>query len=151
MAADSDRAADSLIAASAARDERIRKHAYLVYISAQRLLPRHCPQISLEDLEGEGYVALVSAADRFDPARGVRFSTFAIAMIRGRILEYLREQDWMPRLLRTQLRALDAATSRLEETLQRAPSDIEIAEEMGIAEEKLSTLRRQSAYGKTLS
>lgn len=81
----------------AERNELIERFAYLVPATRRRVVPKPPWRVPAEDLEGAGYLALVKAADRFDPARGVKFSMFAIAMIRGALLEFLRQEDWAPR------------------------------------------------------
>ncbi len=79
------------------RDVLIADHAHLVPLT-RHLSVRIVPVgIEADDLDSCGYVALVQAADRYDPERGVAFKTLAICMIRGAMLEMLRQADWAPR------------------------------------------------------
>lgn len=85
---------------NAARDQLINQHLYLVPNTVTRVVKSVPPGIERADLEGEGYLALVKAAARFDPARGVKFSSYALSLIRGAMLDFLREEDWAPRSVR---------------------------------------------------
>ena len=55
------------------------------------------PSLEKDDLVSAGVVGLIKAVDQFDPDRNVKFETYAIALIRGAILEMLRKEDWVPR------------------------------------------------------
>ncbi len=92
------------------RDALITEHAHLVALT-RHLSVRIVPTgVETDDLDSCGYIALVQAADRFDPERGVEFRTLAICMIRGAMLEFLRQADWAPRLVRqAQKRGEDVA------------------------------------------
>lgn len=61
---------------------------------------KRVPERFFEDVEAAGRLALVRAVDQFDPARGVGFATYAISLIRGAVLEWLRREDWVPRSVR---------------------------------------------------
>lgn len=82
------------------RDELIERNRHLVPLTVRRVVPRIPANLEADDLEGAGYLGLIQAADRFDPERGIRFSSFAIGKIRGAVLEYLRQEDWVPRSVR---------------------------------------------------
>jgi RNA polymerase sigma factor for flagellar operon FliA len=82
------------------RDELILAHLYLVARTRRRVVPIIPHRIEADDLESEGYLALVKAADTFDPARGTVFKSWAITKIRAALLEYLRTEDWVPRSIR---------------------------------------------------
>jgi RNA polymerase sigma factor for flagellar operon FliA len=84
----------------ASRDARIQQHMHLVPLTRRRVVPNVPAGVEADDLESVGYIGLVKAADRFDAARGVQFVTFAIAMIRGAMLEFMRNDDWVPRSIR---------------------------------------------------
>ena len=88
----------------AARNTLIEAHGYLVGQTVLRLCPRGSQNVEPDDLVSAGYQALIAAVDRFDPGRGVQFSSFAISLIRGAIREELRRQDWVPRLARQKQR-----------------------------------------------
>lgn len=119
---------------SEARFELINHYSYLVKITAGRLVTNIPSGLDKEDLIGAGVIGLIKSVDQFDPTRDVKFETYAIALIRGAILEMLREEDWVPRSVREKLKALEKATMALETSLGRPPTNREIAEKLGITE-----------------
>src|SRR5436190_14497795 len=102
---------------AAARNFIIEHYRYLISKTRQRIIPTVPIKIAPEDLEQEGLIALVKAVDQFDPERKVKFESYAISMVRGAMLEYLRKEDWVPRSVRTKQKMLHRAEEAL--TLQR--------------------------------
>ncbi len=96
-----------------ARDTIIEHYTYLITKTRQRIIPTVPVKIAAEDLEQEGLIALVKAVDHFDPRRKVKFESYAISMIRGAMLEYLRREDWVPRSVRTKQKLLHRAEEEL--------------------------------------
>jgi RNA polymerase sigma factor for flagellar operon FliA len=128
-----------------ARAELINHYAYLVKITAGRLVASLPGGLERDDLVSSGVLGLIKSVDQFDPTRDVKFETYAIALIRGAILEMLREEDWVPRSIREKLRALDRASSRLETQLGRPATELELAESLGITVQEVNELMvRQS-------
>lgn len=123
-----------------ARAEIISHYSYLVKITAGRLVTSLPNGLDREDMVGAGVVGLVKSVDQFDPTRDVKFETYAIALIRGAILEMLRDEDWVPRSIRDKLKALDRTMMALESRLGRPPEVIEIAESMGVTVEEVGEL-----------
>jgi RNA polymerase sigma factor for flagellar operon FliA len=82
-------------------------------------------------------LGLIAAIERYDPDRDVKFETYAIARIKGSILDELRAMDWVPRSVRSRAREIERAIADLESKLGRAPSDEEIATKVGISQEEL--------------
>lgn len=93
-------------------------------------LPRHVP---IEDLINAGIVGLLEALDRYDPGAHVQLKSYAKFRIRGAILDSLRDVDWSPRGLRQKARQLENAEQRLRARFGRAPSESELAAEMGLS------------------
>jgi RNA polymerase sigma factor for flagellar operon FliA len=119
------------------RDRLILTYAPLVKYVAGRVgsgLPAHVDE---EDLVSYGLLGLMGAIDRFDPSRDIKFETFAIARIKGAIIDELRSLDWVPRSVRSRARDIERAMADLERQLHRAPTDEEIADKLGISEEEL--------------
>lgn len=123
-----------------ARVEIINHYSYLVKITAGRLVTSLPGGLDREDLVGSGVIGLVKAVDQFDPTRDVKFETYAIALIRGAILEMLRDEDWVPRSIREKLKALDRTMLMLETQYGRPATDHEIGEAMGISVVEVSEL-----------
>ena len=116
-----------------ARLELINHYSYLVKITAGRLVTSLPGGMDREDLVGAGVIGLIKSVDQFDPTRDVKFETYAIALIRGAILEMLRDEDWVPRSIREKLKALDRTVLTLETQFGRPATEGEIAETMGIS------------------
>jgi RNA polymerase sigma factor for flagellar operon FliA len=121
----------------ALRDRLILTYAPLVKFVAGRLgasLPAHVDE---QDLVSYGLLGLISAIERFDPDREIKFETYAIARIKGAIIDELRSLDWVPRSVRTRAREIERAIAELERNLHRAPTDEEIAAKLGLTAEEL--------------
>jgi RNA polymerase sigma factor FliA len=119
------------------RDRLIVNYSPLVKYVAGRLgsgLPAHVEEA---DLVSYGLLGLMSAIDRYDPERDIKFETYAIARIRGSIIDELRTLDWVPRSVRSRAREIERAIRALEGALGRAPSDEEIAGKVGISTDEL--------------
>jgi RNA polymerase sigma factor FliA len=119
------------------RDRLILTYAPLVKYVAGRLgsgLPAHVDE---GDLVSYGLLGLIAAIERYDPDRDVKFETYAIARIKGSILDELRAMDWVPRSVRSRAREIERAIADLESKLGRAPTDEEIATKIGISQEEL--------------
>jgi len=93
-------------------------------------LPRNVEQ---SDLISYGMFGLIDAIDKFEPARGIKFETYAVNRIKGAILDELRALDWVPRSVRARAREIQRSLSELEHQLRRSATDEELAEHMGLA------------------
>lgn len=122
------------------RDQIIRHYAHLVKLTVARIVPYPPSGMEWEDLYSHGAIGLIRAVDTYDPTRNVKFETYAIALIRGAVLEALRSEDWVPRSARDKLRALERAWVQLEAHLGRPPTEEETAEALGITLEEYRQL-----------
>ena len=123
----------------AVRDRLILTYAPLVKFVAGRLgsgLPAHVEE---GDLVSYGLLGLIGAIERYDPDREIKFETYAIARIKGAIIDELRALDWVPRSVRARARDIERAIAELEKKLHRAPTDEEIAGKLGMTEEELGS------------
>jgi RNA polymerase sigma factor FliA len=121
----------------ALRDRLILTYAPLVKFVAGRLgsgLPAHVEE---NDLVSYGLLGLIGAIERYDPDRDVKFETYAIARIKGSIIDELRAMDWVPRSVRSRAREIERAIAQLEAQLHRAPTDEEISARLGISPDEL--------------
>ena len=123
-----------------ARAELINHYSYLVKITAGRLVTSLPGGLDREDLIGSGVIGLIKSVDQFDPTRDVKFETYAIALIRGAILEMLRDEDWVPRSIREKLKALDRTIMALETQSGQPATEHEIAERMGLSQTEVGEL-----------
>ncbi|MEA2219269.1 MAG: polymerase sigma factor FliA [Solirubrobacteraceae bacterium] len=116
-------------------DERARERLVIAYsplvkyVSGRMAsgLPAHVEEA---DLISYGLGGLISAIERFELEREIKFETYAITRIKGAIIDELRSLDWVPRSVRARARAIERANAKLEHKLQRAPTDDEMAHEL---------------------
>lgn len=134
-----------------ARDALINQYAYLVKITAGRVVTSLPPNVDRDDLVSAGVVGLIKAVDQFDVSRQVKFETYAIALIRGAILEMLREEDWVPRSVRERVKNLERTYLRLEMQLGRPASEEEVAEALEIDLDELHSLLADTGRATLLS
>jgi RNA polymerase sigma-B factor len=133
------------------RDRLVRMHLPLVEHLARRFRNRGEP---LDDLTQVATIGLIKSVDRFDPQRGVEFSTYATPTIIGEIKRHFRDKGWavrVPRRLQELRLSLTAATSELSQRNGRSPTVAELAAHLGLTEEEvLEGLESANAYS-TLS
>jgi RNA polymerase sigma factor for flagellar operon FliA len=109
------------------------EHLPIVRFLARRIHERLPQHVDIDDLFSAGVVGLMDAFAKFDPAKKVQFRSYAQFRIRGAILDSLRTLDWSPRELRRKGRAVEEAIRTLTSRLGRAPSENEIAAELGFS------------------
>ncbi len=127
--------------ASEARDELVRANARLVISIAKRYQNLGLP---LMDLIQEGNIGLLRAIDRFEPARGLRLSTYATWWVRQAINRAVANQGRtvrLPAYLQDRLHKMQRVTQDLEQTLGRAPNDEELADILAITPDEVHTMR----------
>lgn len=120
-----------------ARDALVMEHAGLVKALALRLAQRLPPQVEVGDLISVGTLGLIDAASRYQPTTGVPFDAFARRRVQGAMLDALREMDWAPRSARRMRRTLDTTMATLRHSLQREPTEAEIAQALDLPETEL--------------
>jgi RNA polymerase sigma factor FliA len=116
-----------------ARERLVVAYSPLVkYVSGRMAsgLPAHVDEA---DLISYGLVGLINAIERFELEREIKFETYAITRIKGAIIDELRSIDWVPRSVRARARDIEKANAKLEHRLQRAPTDEEMATELGVS------------------
>ena len=124
----------------ARRDRVVLEHLSLVKAIALRVhenLPVH---VELDDLVHAGVLGLFDAATKYDPSKQVVFSSYAKHRIKGAILDSLRQLDWASRDMRRRHKQVEAATRELSVTLQRTPTEAEIAEKLGMDVDRWRTM-----------
>ncbi|WP_240106291.1 RNA polymerase sigma factor SigF [Streptomyces sp. MUM 203J] len=133
------------------RNQLVRMHLPLVEHLARRFRNRGEP---LDDLTQVATIGLIKSVDRFDPERGVEFSTYATPTVVGEIKRHFRDKGWavrVPRRLQELRLSLTTATAELSQLNGRSPTVHELAEKLGISEEEvLEGLESANAYS-TLS
>jgi RNA polymerase sigma factor for flagellar operon FliA len=127
------------------RDQLILAYSPLVKYLAGRIastLPSH---VDLADLISFGLGGLIGAVERYEPARGVRFETFAGVRIRGAIYDEMRSEDWVPRTVRDEAKSIVRATADLTTRLQRVPVEAELAVELSMSDDELGAALLRAA------
>ena len=115
------------------REQLVQRFMPLVKRIAYHLMARLPPSVQFDDLVQNGMLGLLDAIDRYQEGFGAQLETYATQRVRGAMLDGLRENDWLPRNLRRELRRIEAAINQLEHTHGRAPSERELAEALGMS------------------
>lgn len=130
-----------------AREQLIVSHLNLVRFLASKFKNRG---EALDDLIQVGTIGLIKAIDRFEPERGLEFTTYATPTIMGEIKRHFRDKGWsvrVPRRLQELSAKVNQATDELTKDLQRSPSVDEIAAHLGVTvDEVLEAMESSSAY-----
>lgn len=146
----------SVLAADEPRRDDVRSqlvsiHRPLVEHLARRFRNRGEPY---DDLVQVATIGLIKAIDRYDPARGVEFSTYATPTIVGEIKRWFRDKGWairVPRRLQEMRLEIGSATGALAQELGRSPTVAELAERIGASEDEILDGIESAAAYSTLS
>ncbi len=133
------------------RERLILHYAPLVKYVAGRVGAGLPPHVEQADLVSYGIFGLIDAIEKFDVGRDIKFETYAISRIKGAIIDELRSIDWIPRSVRHKAREVDRAHATLEARLHRAPTEVELAEEMGLTVEDLAAIFSTLALSNVLA
>ncbi len=134
-----------------ARDELIERFLPLAHSVARRYQKSGEP---FDDLFQVASLALVKTVDRYDPARGCAFSSFAVPSIVGELKRHFRDRTWAvrpPRELQELTLRVDRAATQLSMTLDRAPTVSELAAEIGTSDELVLEALQASGGRSTVS
>ena len=134
-----------------ARERLVVAYSPLVKFIAGRMasgLPSHVEE---GDLISYGLLGLIGAIERFDLEREIKFETFAVARVKGAIIDELRSLDWVPRSVRARARDVEKANAKLEGKLQRSPTDEEMAAELKITVEDFQNALLEIANSSVLA
>ena len=125
------------------REQLILEYAQLVKLVAGRLSMYLGHNVEFDDLVSYGIFGLIDAIDKFDMDKNVKFETYASLRIRGAILDQIRKMDWIPRTVRQRQRKIDDAIKQVEMRTGKAATDEEIAMEIGVSEDELTSWQSQ--------
>jgi RNA polymerase sigma factor for flagellar operon FliA len=115
------------------RDQLVVQYAPMVKRIAYHLMARLPSSVQVEDIIQNGMLGLLDAINRYEEGLGAQFETYAVQRVRGAMLDGLRENDWLPRSLRRDMRRIEAAVSMLEQRFGRQPSESELADSLGMS------------------
>ncbi|MBC7187793.1 MAG: FliA/WhiG family RNA polymerase sigma factor [Calditrichaeota bacterium] len=133
------------------RERRILRYLPLVKRVIGRMFGTLPSFVDRKELFQAGVVGLIQAVDQYDPSVGTKLESYAIPRIRGAILDSLREMDWAPRSLRHKASLIERAIDKLCAKLGRAPSEGEIARELGVNLEQYRTMVGEVGAARLLS
>lgn len=122
------------------RDYFVVKYAPLVKYVAGKVSMGMPQSIEFDDLVSYGVFGLIDAIGKYDPARGIKFKTYAMTRIRGAIFDELRSIDWIPRSVRQKAKQIENVIAELENKLGRTVEDEEIAKELGLSMEEFHSI-----------
>jgi len=122
------------------RDKLIVQYIYLAKYVVGRIKMNLPPTFSFEDIVSFGIEGLIDAIEKYHPNKGAKFESYALMRIRGSIIDKIRSSDWLPRTLRRKIKEIKIATERLKQQIGRTPTTKEIADVMGLPEEKINEI-----------
>ena len=134
----------------AVRERLILHYAPLVKYVASRVATGLPSSVEQADLVSYGMFGLIDALEKFDPARGNKFETYAIPRIKGAIIDELRAMDWVPRSVRHKAREIEKTSAELETQLKRAPTEGELADRLGMSLRELHDVVTQISFVQVL-
>lgn len=129
----------------ALRNRLIEHYLPIVRYTAERLSATLPQSVDVDDLMSAGLFGLFEAIKSFDLGRGVKFKTYCSWRVRGAILDELRANDWVPRLVRNKASMLEQKMREAEATLGRPASDLELASQMGMSVGELDKLMHEAS------
>jgi RNA polymerase sigma factor for flagellar operon FliA len=115
------------------RSAAVERYAPMVRRLASQLIARLPANVALDDLIQAGMIGLMDALGRYEAGHGAQFETFAMQRIRGAMIDELRGSDWLPRSVRRNQRAIEAAIHAVEQALRRPATEAEVAEHLGLS------------------
>jgi RNA polymerase sigma factor FliA len=115
------------------RDYLLEQHMPLVKRLAHHMKAKLPPSVEVDDLIQAGMMGLLDAINRYEETHGAQFETYAVLRIRGAMLDELRNNDWMPRSTRQNMRKVEGAMNALQQKLGRAPTESEVAKSLKIS------------------
>ena len=126
-------------------------YLYLVGYIYGRIAINLPPHIDREDLEHQGALGLLAALDNFDPARNVKFETYASIRIRGAMIDYLRKQDLLSRPIRKRAGEIERTAEEFSKRVGRAVTVADLAQEMGSTVDEISDSLWKSSHSFIIS
>jgi len=115
------------------QEQLVNKYLNLVHYLAHRLVSFSGPSLDRDDLYSAGVIGLLEAIERYDFEKNTEFKSYAMLRIKGAIIDEIRRFDWIPRSVRKKAKTLDVTIHRLFSSLNRMPTDEEIATELDIS------------------
>ncbi|MBM7579882.1 FliA/WhiG family RNA polymerase sigma factor [Jeotgalibacillus terrae] len=136
---------------SHAGDMLVQRYMPLVQYHVQRISAGLPKNVSRDDIKSLGLMGLLDALQKFDPARDLKFDTYASFRIRGAIIDGLRKEDWMPRSAREKAKKVDAKIEELEQQSLRHVEAQEVAAALDMPVEEVYQITQEHLFANVLS
>lgn len=133
------------------KQELVMRYVYLVKGIAVQMRDIYVSFSQIDDIINEGVIVLMSAIEKFDITKNVKFETYISKRIKGMIIDLARKQDWVPRSTRKSAKDIEEAMAILYNKLGRYPSVQEISDFLNITVEKYQEAMRKAALFNILS
>jgi RNA polymerase sigma factor for flagellar operon FliA len=130
------------------RNKLVEHYASLVHMQAARLSRKLPAQVGYDEICSAGYDGLIEAIEGYDPERKAKFETFCQQRIVGAVMDWLRSLDPQSRTVRTFEKRRLSVREMLDAELGRPPTHSEIAERMGMSQDRYDQLSRISQLGR---
>jgi RNA polymerase sigma factor for flagellar operon FliA len=134
-----------------AANELIKHYMYLVNFHVERIYSHLPVNVSKDDILSAGLVGLYDALKKFEPARDLKFDTYASFRIRGSIMDGLRKEDWLSRTTREKTKRIEQISHELEQIYHRLPLPEEIAVAAGMSTMEVETAIKDSLFSNIMS
>jgi len=115
------------------RDKLICGYLHLVKYVVGKMAIRLPSHVKLDDLYSTGIIGLVKAVEKYDITKKNKFETYAILLIKGAIIDELRQLDWVPRSIHQKANKIANAQAELQQQLGCEPTDAEVAKHLGVS------------------
>lgn len=124
------------------RNTLVMHYSYIAKVVAGQMRGYTANYAQLEDIVNQGIITLIDCIEKFDTEKGVKFESYAFMRIKCANIDFIRQQDWLPRRVRKTAKDISAAYDNLANQLMREPTIKELAAYMELPEELL-----QKHYG----
>lgn len=122
------------------RNQLVMHYSYIAKVVASNMSNTFYKYATTEEMVDQGVIALIDSLERYNPDKGVKFSTYAYTKVNGAVIDYVRKQDWLPRRIRQADIQINKTEEKLTAKLGRPPTREEMAGELGI------TLKEYNQY-----
>lgn len=116
------------------RNQLVLHYSYIARMVAAQMRGVTATYAQTEDIVNQGIITLIDCVEKFKPAKGVKFESYAFMRIKCANIDFVRKQDWLPRRVRKAAKDISTAYDQLSNELMREPTTKEIAEHIGLSE-----------------
>lgn len=116
------------------RNQLVMHYSYIAKTVAAQMRGVTASYAQMEDIVNQGIITLIDCIDKFKPAKGVKFESYAFMRIKCANIDFIRKQDWLPRRVRKAAKDISTAYDELSNQFMREPTTKEIADKLGLSE-----------------